>query len=143
MRTYTITILLLIFLLVFFEDIIKRPFHELQRIFSFIQKKKFDNAQVAALIEEKTNLFNQIRAEQSYLSRKKFGFPLTLLTLARKIIENEMKISRGLSSWPCKSFKDIEKQFQSILTERYYDLSADCSDPFVKCSVPYDKNEQK
>ncbi len=58
-------------------------------------------------------------------------------------IQNEMEISSNLSNWPCKSFLDLEQSYGVLPYSRYFDLAADCSDPQVKCSVPYDLKERK
>lgn len=72
--------------------------------------------------------------------------PQNLVDVYTATIDNEMKISKELTKWPCKSFKELEGKDLagvSLLPIRYYDLSADCSDKNVKCSVQYDVNEQK
>lgn len=68
--------------------------------------------------------------------------PSSLADIATITITNEMDISAGLSKWPCNSFLDLEKSYGALPHSRYFELSADCSDPFVKCSVPYDQKEQ-
>ena len=72
--------------------------------------------------------------------------PQNLHDIYTTTIDNEMKISKELTKWPCKSFKELEGKDLagvSLLPIRYYELSADCSDKNVKCSVQYDLNEQR
>jgi len=73
----------------------------------------------------------------------KYIIPQNLNDVYTASIDNEMKISKELTKWPCKSFKELEKDTTVVLPIRYYELSADCSDKNVVCSVQYDKNEQK
>ena len=76
---------------------------------------------------------------------------LELKQVAMDAVQSELTASDGLSRWPCASFLDLEQSQQSqqslesttvLPHSRYFELAADCSDPFVKCSVLFDKREQ-
>jgi hypothetical protein len=67
-------------------------------------------------------------------------------TLAETIeaMDNEMLISKELTRWPCKFFRDFESKGKRgeeppvQLPIPAKDLSANCSDKYVTCSVQYD-----
>ncbi len=66
--------------------------------------------------------------------------PATLQQTCLSALANEMKISKELTKWPCRSFKELES---ARLPLRFHALSANCSAPHVKCSVQFDMKEQK
>ena len=133
---------------VFFDELLHHPFQVLQEIFSFLQKKKLDNMLVTTLLKDCESLLKKAQKESDFY--KHLSIPQSVYTHAASIINDELASSNDLSQWPCKSFKDLERLSKALLQKNpnlsltpYYDLSADCRDPFVKCSVKFDINEQK
>jgi hypothetical protein len=50
-------------------------------------------------------------------------------------LKEELEGTKNLSNWPCRSFKDLNG-----LVHTSAQLAANCSDPRVRCSVPFDVN---
>lgn len=139
---------------VFIDDFVERPVVELEKIMTFSGFK----AQRQDLLDAVSALQSQL-LKDLHITTSSTGqvgsdgavigsviVPQRLDSVYTTTIDNEMKISKELTKWPCKSFKELEGKDLagvSLLPIRYYELSADCSDKNVKCSVQYDINEQK
>lgn len=129
-------------LTVFTEDLLLRPEVELQRMASFIGIKVREDDVRGAIART-------IRSLPSPSGPPPAAPPVLMnwQRIAADTIRDELVLSRNLSTWPCKSFKDLEsKQHKGEVLlphRRYYMLSPNCSAPFVKCSVQYDFREQK
>lgn len=52
----------------------------------------------------------------------------------------ELNSTKFLTKWPCPSFRSLEQDRKISLPMKAVDLAANCSDPFVTCSVHYDQN---
>jgi transposase-like protein len=139
---------------VFFDDLLKKPHFEFQKILSFISKVRLDQNQINDFLSQTNELFQKIRQDlNSLASSKQLIIPFAILKLGNRIIQNEMKISNGLQKWPCKSFKELETVTSGYMISspsaviklpiiRFYELSTNCSDSMNLCSVQYDMNEQ-
>ena len=75
--------------------------------------------------------------------------PEEYLRVSAAAILDEMQVTKGLTRWPCESFRLIvpygragKKETGAPLRDRLRMppamLAANCSSPYVKCSVPYD-----
>jgi hypothetical protein len=69
--------------------------------------------------------------------------PEELKLVGMATLEAEMKRSNGLTKWPCDSFREIDAKLLAAslpvhLPMTAQMLAANCSDPFVTCSVPID-----
>ncbi|RYG69310.1 hypothetical protein EON64_03045 [archaeon] len=120
------------------DDLRRRPFFEIQRMASFAGLKIREEDIHAAL--------GKLPALQQLLfAALPAQVPGDLVDSAASTIVSELDISRNLSVWPCKSFKELETQYSSTLLShrRYYLVSANCSAPNTKCSVQYDFREQQ
>lgn len=51
-------------------------------------------------------------------------------------IESEMRASKDLTRWPCKSFRELEKKLRLPIPSS--NLAANCTGNYVTCSVQYD-----
>lgn len=79
-----------------------------------------------------TNVFTQKHALPT--------LPIELAVLADETLANELRISKNLTRWPCRNFKELAAD---LLVQPYYELAAGCSSSkYVKCSVQYDFSEQ-
>ncbi len=124
----------------------KRPYFELQKIFSFISSRKLNDAHFKDLVKRFQPQLLTMKAAANSIQQSQLGISTKLLQLSKFLIEDEINTSNGLTQWPCRSFLELEKDKQiseESKVVRYYELSADCSDPYVKCSVRFDQNEQK
>jgi hypothetical protein len=134
-------------LTIYFEDLLKRPHFEFQKIFSYLSAKRPDEARFKEFL--KKTLPNIEKLRKSSLFTRKDIVPTNLLSLSVSIIKNEMDSSKGLTVWPCPSFKSLlttaaasSSPLVRGLVMDYHRLAANCSDPAVKCSVRFDMDEQ-
>ena len=51
-------------------------------------------------------------------------------------IASEMRASKDLTRWPCKSFRELEKKLSLPIPSGC--LAANCTGDYVTCSVQYD-----
>ena len=116
----------------FVEDIVQRPVFEVERIISFMGLK-FDRPKLYGMA-------NAFRATfvQSIGNVTAEGIPVDLLRVGVDTIDNEYKISQGLTRWPCKMFRDLNSP-GLILPMSSADVAANCSGRYVTCSVQYDQ----
>ena len=61
--------------------------------------------------------------------------PAALRERGIKALETELSRTKNLSDWPCLSFRQEDVAELPLSADL---LSPDCSDNFVKCSVPID-----
>lgn len=139
-ESWNLSCFILILLLVFFDDLMKRPYFELQRIFSFISQKRMDDGKLKGVLEVASPLLERMRLQA--FSRR--DIPASLLAVSVSVFRNEMEISKGLTQWPCRSFKSLVNGLSesSPPIVSFHALATNCSDPFVKCSVRFDLDEQ-
>lgn len=123
-------------LTLYLDDIINRPAFEIDRILSFILKKSRFMAREKLLDMNKlvNTLKNDIKSSSSSPSLTKFNSEFN--TIALKAMKSDYDSTGGLTKWPCKSFRELD---QNNLPMKATELAANCSNEFVKCSVPYDK----
>jgi hypothetical protein len=81
-------------------------------------------------------------------SSDKVTVPRILKKRGLNAIKEELDATKTLSQWPCPNFLSLEKKafdsFTLVLpTIRFYEVSANCSAPYVKCTVNFDKKEQQ
>lgn len=71
--------------------------------------------------------------------------PRTLRKQGLNAMKEELDTTKSLSQWPCPNFLSLEKATSDVVlpTIRFYEVSANCSAPFVKCTVNFDKREQQ
>lgn len=80
--------------------------------------------------------------------------PSEYLVITSSALSDEISITDGLTRWPCESFRKIRAfgQAEDASLKEYYKkikkrlvmtpqmLAANCSNPFVVCSVPFDRS---
>ena len=80
--------------------------------------------------------------------------PSEYLMITSSALSDEISMTDGLTRWPCESFRKIRAfgQAENASLKDYYKkikkrlimtplmLAANCSNPFVVCSVPFDKS---
>jgi hypothetical protein len=80
--------------------------------------------------------------------------PPEYLSITASALSNEIATTDGLTRWPCESFRKIKafgtaddpslkdhiKKIKKRLVMTSQMLAANCSNPFVVCSVPFDKS---
>jgi hypothetical protein len=106
----------------------RNPISTMQNILSFINAKD-----IPSIIQS---------LDTNALSQKKslLALPMELAILADETLEDELRISKNLTRWPCRNFKELSAD---LLVQPYYELAAGCSSSkYVKCSVQYDFSEQ-
>ena len=123
-------------LTVFTDDLLARPMVEIEKMLTFIGTF-YDRH---ALISDDSKLFSLLNTEIgvtddiSKIIRSKRD-------IALNAIELELNTTKYLTRWPCLSFRSLENDYKNeVLMMKASDVSANCSDPFVTCSVPYDQN---
>ncbi len=125
----------IIFLLVFVDDFFTRPHFTLQMLFSYAgfkpNKAELDFMASTVIPELK-----------KYWKPDGDVLPKRVLEIAETALSDEISTSQTFQKWPCANFLELEKTI-ILPTIRYFQLSANCSDSFTKCSVGFDKREQK
>lgn len=119
------------------DDFLQRPESELQKIISFMGYKA-SKEQLAEILSKHFETFKTTWFSEQFHTTT---LPKDLSDIFDSTIVDEMNGSDGLSMWPCNSFIDLEKR-QILPHMRYFQLSADCSNPAIKCTISYDKKEQ-
>ncbi len=126
-------------LTIYIDDLIERPVAEFHKMLSFIDGK-FSREEMMLAIEKFKSQF-EIDVGLSLLQSPITLLPEPLLAKATHALESELDKTSYLTKWPCPSFRDIDKSTKkATLVHRASMLSANCSDPFVTCSVRYDQN---
>eukprot|EP01038_Epipyxis_sp_PR26KG_P006904 gene6904-9456_t len=130
-------------LTIFADDLINRPVFELERILTFLNYKasREELLQATQPSNSDKNILNELISSFRIDSNSNSNIPENLLLIAENTINDEMKISKDLTKWPCKSFRELDKTVTSLggeLPLKSYELAANCSNSFVTCSVPYD-----
>lgn len=124
----------------FVEDLLDRPYFFFQQILSFLNI----NADRDKLLSSINKHFPTLKDYFYRTARRVEELDKTTLLLSTQVMKEELENSKNLQRWPCKSFKELEKK--SALSEqlpiKYYQIAANCSAPYVKCTVPYDIREQ-
>lgn len=124
-------------LTIFLDDLRHRPIFEIQRIASFAGFK--------ASPEDIISMLGKYPAVQSVVQTR--GSPTVAIanwaTIAANTLQTEMDWSKNLSRWPCKNFKELEMKKVVLPHRRFFMVSANCSVPYVRCTVNYDLREQK
>ena len=113
---------------VFTEDIIKRPAFEWDRVLSFagidinraklLKMSTIQNARLMDTIKYNDNI------------------PEDLRNHGIAVLKSELENTNNLSDWPCLSFKSLDK---SKLLLNASQLSPECSNKFVRCTVAFDQ----
>lgn len=106
---------------------------------------------VAPFLPPSSNRSNDI-IEINDKTEKLLIVPKDLLEVCTSAVLDEISSSNGLTRWPCESFRNINPYGKSermqtneilFLREKLLMspqmLAANCSNTFVKCSVPYDR----
>jgi hypothetical protein len=156
-------------LTIFVEDLLARPVVELEKILTFVGVKYSRPTLSAASLGFSERLqqvlsggipkysaqqsfpgtsFVQISDGTSTETAKNYNIPVEYISPMLDALENELEHSNGLTKWPCASFRDLDgprqQRFVSPSTLALFlpsdMLAANCSDPFVRCSVPFDSN---
>jgi hypothetical protein len=150
-HTYYFFICLLKIHTVFLEDIIARPVVELEKILTFVGIKVSRDLLVSGIDSFMDSVYddmkllyrddaaagvwavipNEMRHEILYVpdELKRRGF---------QVLADEMAKTKGLTKWPCESFRELDKEYGTLLPMKSAQLAANCSAAFVKCSVPFD-----
>jgi hypothetical protein len=131
-------IVVVVELTVFVQDLLSQPHAEWSKILSFVANKDSKEYVYAFVASNEWQLMSA--QLQSSIGME---LPVELQAIFSDVMNDEMQSSDGLSKWPCNSFLDLEVKHGILAHSRYYDMAANCSDPFVKCSVAFDKREQR
>jgi len=116
---------------VFLEDVFIKPVVEMEKLITFIGLPMLRPELLVAVSEMDLSGFQQDVQT----------IPLHLREAGFQAINDELISSNGLTQWPCKNFRELDNGPDSLpLSSR--DLAANCSSPFVKCTVGYDRKEQ-
>lgn len=116
---------------VFLEDVYVKPAVELERIITFIGVPLQRADLLAAVAEMQLQTFKKDDED----------VPEHLRAAGLRVLREEMLATKGLTDWPCKPFRELEGK-GGRLQLHTRDLAANCSDPFVKCTVGFDLKEQ-
>lgn len=166
--------------IVFMDEFIMRPEFELDKILSFVGyrasrdelKKALTNSlpqlehqlsifqnephyncdSSRSSISSSTTVTNNILNSQTI---NEIIIPRHLLDAGKNAIQSEMKATKELTKWPCKSFRELDatttqstvsninnnnKGIKQALPLSAKQLAANCNDKRVVCSVHYDRN---
>eukprot|EP01039_Chlorochromonas_danica_P000576 gene576-620_t len=125
-------------LTIYVEDLIARPITEIQRLASFAGIRASD-ADIRNLLESKFPSFLEFLTSSSHRSSPSLKH---LQTVSEETIKDELLLSKNLTEWPCRSFKELEDAGIVLQKSRYFKLAANCSLPYVKCTIRFDLREQ-
>ena len=150
---------------VFTDDLFLRPVVEVEKILSFIGYKPDRPAIVQSVGEFITNLKKELYptsslspfspTSPSHLKPSKgIGFaraspddifmesiPDSIVLRSVSALKDELVISKSLTQWPCKSFRELDTtSVTTRLPLHSSQLAANCSAPYVVCSVRFDFN---
>eukprot|EP01036_Dinobryon_divergens_P027168 gene27168-35893_t len=119
-------------LTVFTTDFARRPVVELEKILTFLGVKA-SREDLLSVVQSNSEalqaIFSREKSQSSVLS------PSQAADIANTI-ESEMRASKDLTRWPCKSFRELEKKL--LLPIPSSNLAANCTGNYVTCSVQYD-----
>ena len=123
-------------LTVFVDEFLARPTFTLQKIASFVDISLNTDQITSLLLSHYHNNNNNL-----------IKVPHRLTQRGQQVLEEELSNTNNLSQWPCRNFLSLESSSSSssliLPTLRYYDLAADCTAPYVKCTIRFDKREQQ
>ncbi len=125
----------------FIDDFLRRPAVELEKMLTFSGYKAARQDILTAVADSLPSLLRELRLSNA--SDCPSALSAGLQVAVAESIGNEMKLSKELTKWPCRSFKDLEASSGGALPLRFHALSANCTGSHVKCSVQYDMNEQR
>jgi hypothetical protein len=123
---------------IFTEDLLQRPMVEIEKMLTFIGGT-YDRH---ALIADDAMLGQLLRREfNDSIFAASRDYDREVAQAAMRGIETELNATKFLTKWPCPSFRGLEQDYSRVsLSMKANELSANCSDPFVTCSVHYDQN---
>jgi hypothetical protein len=130
---------------VFLDDLVDRPVFHLEQILSFAGPALPDRALLRSLAEE---LQTHLRAELSFDNVSSLLSAASSSTVARpevisalrqvtNSLREEIVGTKGLSAWPCRSFRSLDPP--AIVSAGL--VVANCSSAWVTCSVDFDRQE--
>ena len=127
-------------LTIFTKHLFDNPMFELEKVLTFVGANGYDRPKIVKQLPE----FIKELAE----SLKQYPDQNRLRNLSTEQLSQiigsigaELDQSKHLTKWPCLNFRSLQPKEPSApsLPIPYNVLSANCSDPFVTCSVHYDK----
>ncbi len=151
--------LVCVFLSVFVDDLLSRPVVELERIISFMGYKVDRPAIVAIvpsfLVSLKVELgdsfqpMKDISELDNYEPLGSFDdsvlsvMPPLFVEAGMRSLKDELVSTKQLTVWPCRNFREldgiaIKQGIDHLMVMKSADVAANCSAPFVKCSVRFD-----
>jgi len=126
-------------LTVFIDQLYARPLAELEKLLTYIGLE-FDRQQLVTAsqrFKEQLGIFlhrPDIDKTQTTTATTSILSP-TMYQVGLKAVREELESTHSLTDWPCKSFKHFEDPTIPMHTA---DLAANCSAPYVTCSVRFD-----
>ena len=127
-------------LTIFLDDLLERPAVEFHKMLTFIDGKFSREDMISAIEKHKTSLDSDI-GRLLYMSiENQLNIPIDLIKIATETFQSEFDKTSYLTKWPCPSFRELENNKVAKLVQAASVLSANCSDPFVTCSVRFDQN---
>lgn len=128
-------------LTVYMDDLLRRPAVEFHNIMTFIDAKFSRDEMLAAIQKWRPKLEEDLGITQlQQLSVAGLQLDSAFISRAANAMQSEFDKTQNLSKWPCPSFRDFDKNKELSLLHKAPMLAANCSDPFVTCSVKYDQN---
>jgi hypothetical protein len=134
-------------LTIFVDDIILRPAFEIEKIITFLGVKVNRNELFKTIKEHIVELESEVDMIPTGPGAINFLIPPNYLNIGLAALEEEMRTTDSLTKWPCKSFNEIDILYKSKKinkNDKLYlsanELAANCSSPYVKCSVPIDNS---
>lgn len=121
---------------VFIDQLYARPLAELEKLLTYIGFE-FDRQQLVTasqMFKEQLGIFLH-RTDDPQLISNNPTLSSTQYQLGLKAIREELESTHQLTDWPCKSFKHFE---DPTIPMHVPDLAANCSAPYVTCSVRFD-----
>lgn len=118
------------------EDLINRPMIEIDKILTFIGYKIGRRELLDAFAEYKLELQKEITTPTRDEILPSF------IDSGLSALKNELESTDELQKWPCKSFRELDKMIKrdEPLPIKFNQLAANCSSPYVTCSVPMDRS---
>mmetsp|Transcript_1612 Transcript_1612/g.3025 ORF Transcript_1612/g.3025 Transcript_1612/m.3025 type:complete len:350 (+) Transcript_1612:123-1172(+) len=129
-------------LTIFIDDVIRRPYYELEKIITFAGIKMPDRQRVIKAGKTLRKILKSNRYDQfANVSAIKQSIGMSPFEVALDALEEELVGTGYLSKWPCRSFRNIHKQgnINIKLPVAADVLAANCSDKRVTCSVGFDR----
>ena len=131
------------------DELVEKPYVDIEKILTFIGIKT-NRAEIVPVVDKyKAELLATLGIPPRGPRGMKHMTPVSILPKINKAIADEWKSTNGLTVWPCPSFKDIDQlaadhaassgdQIERLPLNAPI-LAANCSDPFVKCTVGFDR----